>query len=697
MRRKLFTFLVAFLATLSGAVWGQNSYSGSSADPITVTQSGELTFEDFTLTTSGHALTIGDGLNVTIVLKGTNEINNTSNGPTIILPTNSTLTIKSDGNQTGLTGNDILRVGHKGAIAIAEDDKSNPKMGSIVVESGLLYVYGNVGHDNSGQHGDITMKGGVAFVNGDIRGSDKIEAPTGGILFTPDDINNPGNGWTGILYPANSTGTITLTESFSGLDIDKNGTYDPLTLDLNGNTAQLGDGVVFDNQSGQLRIQEGSGTLIAFDVNYEGNYIEGCSFKGKVPVDNKWYGTNTTVTTYKYSDSEIPFDCANTIEEGQTGSVHQRIGWFIGDENGNTDAVTLMKDGGTFTTQNQYPNQSLNTLSIKAAWAEKERVITIQDGNEITPVDLISAPKNKINYSQLDFGSSGLSGLSITGTQITGTVSISNWGPDETRRTFTGITTQAQVNGNNWGKQTQITIYVEKEIIDITDADVEVDTDVNNYTYMGVPFEGNVHLKKDGKDLALTDGVHFIVTYTYYPYAADGSNRDTNNKKEGVTEVKDAGFYVVTKVAAKENNNVCEGSIETFDSEVVVTVKQRELTVQANNQRVAVKGSISAPSSSTLTLTGLVTINEKEETPAFGGSITSTQGTETIGVYSNDLSCAEVTLKDNEITGFYVKNYKRTNSSTNGTLTVYQTIPGDGEKDTEIKNTPEDVTPDNGN
>lgn len=101
--KKIFTFLVAFLATMSGAVWGQEAdytplTNGSHLD-ITdndthhyTTNGTETSFyfvidgdysptiylKDVNITTGGAAFEILDGADVTIILEGVNTI--TSNG-----------------------------------------------------------------------------------------------------------------------------------------------------------------------------------------------------------------------------------------------------------------------------------------------------------------------------------------------------------------------------------------------------------------------------------------------------------------------------------------------------------------------------------------------------------------------------------------------------------------------------------------
>ena len=75
MRRKLFTFLVAFLATLSGAVWGQKLVTGDSA-PIVVEDGyeGTITLKNATITADGAAITVSASAKPTFVIEGKNKI-----------------------------------------------------------------------------------------------------------------------------------------------------------------------------------------------------------------------------------------------------------------------------------------------------------------------------------------------------------------------------------------------------------------------------------------------------------------------------------------------------------------------------------------------------------------------------------------------------------------------------------------------
>lgn len=89
MKRKLFTFLVAFLATLSGAVWGQDvlTYEGSINQPIEVPEdfNGIITLENATITADGAAITVPASANPAFVIKGKNKID-TNSGVAIKTP-----------------------------------------------------------------------------------------------------------------------------------------------------------------------------------------------------------------------------------------------------------------------------------------------------------------------------------------------------------------------------------------------------------------------------------------------------------------------------------------------------------------------------------------------------------------------------------------------------------------------------------
>ena len=95
MKRKLFTFLVAFLATLSGAVWGQDvlTYEGSINQIIEVPKdfNGIITLENATITADGAAIIVPASANPVFVIKGKNKID-TNSGVAIKTPrgTNNT-------------------------------------------------------------------------------------------------------------------------------------------------------------------------------------------------------------------------------------------------------------------------------------------------------------------------------------------------------------------------------------------------------------------------------------------------------------------------------------------------------------------------------------------------------------------------------------------------------------------------------
>ena len=240
MTRKLFTFLIAFLATMSGAVWGQSG-SGTSGDPYTgnwtsvpdaLQSAGKVYLEDFHLTTSGVAFNITGQLELVI----TGECFIESTGDVAI-----TLPESKGGNKDGniLTisseSTGILRIKGSGETAIGEGNSN--KVGEIDIAGGTVYILGNLG--SMGNHGGVSVTGGVAFVDGDVLGQDKFHERTDGILFGRTETGS--GDWQGKILEEN--GEVHLSTVIDG-DIDGDGDADDdhIYLDLNGGTLCLDKG-----------------------------------------------------------------------------------------------------------------------------------------------------------------------------------------------------------------------------------------------------------------------------------------------------------------------------------------------------------------------------------------------------------------------------------------------------------------------
>ena len=207
MKRKLFTFLVAFLATLSGAVWGQDTYNVSSG-PVNITTAGNykitgsteqntisvsgggevhITLENVSVAVNeidGCAFSITGNTTVYLTLAGgpkgdkeyTNLLRSNRDNAGIYVDEGSTLVITKESNGSHLKAEAVnksdLINSHVNAAGIGGSN-NKPNFGTIVIEGGDIeaYSYTNqpaphangagIGGGSHSAKGDIIIKGGM--------------------------------------------------------------------------------------------------------------------------------------------------------------------------------------------------------------------------------------------------------------------------------------------------------------------------------------------------------------------------------------------------------------------------------------------------------------------------------------------------------------------------------------------------------
>lgn len=363
MKRKLFTFLVAFLATLSGAVWGQDG-----------------TFVLSTGTSSGKGVTLKDGI-IKIDGKGKYLIKGdgntyhyrieTSGNPTITLENvqldyqgkeRALMVIKGAGLNNGavtliLKGTNSFSSPNTIGILHASDDTQN---NLTVSESstGLLTISAPmcIGN-NAGPCASVNFKGGTVYLNAtgekaiggtsaplyditvendavlvttkpfDIGGASEFTIKNG-IVYDDSRKSNPG---VGIM-----NGDVTLK---SPLPSDRVGDK---AVDLQGNTLTLGSGISTElNQ-----IKETTGTLNAYKVMYADNLDEAWGVKptNELPVAKYW-GANYQVAIWDAGiNPNINLGKANAIYKQVPAKWWDGSAWIEAGATPNTADATGIKD-----------------------------------------------------------------------------------------------------------------------------------------------------------------------------------------------------------------------------------------------------------------------------------------------------------------------------------------------------------------
>ena len=214
--KKIFTFLVAFLTTVSGAVWGQEYQVLTNGNAVSVEGDGTYYFttngqqienggikvtddspiihlKDVNIKAGGSAIIIENGANPTIIVEGENTIMSSSDPTPAIRvgnvygsATNVSLTIEG-------TGILKIKMSDDNGIAIGNCQAGGAMgpCGSVTINSSTVQTNGRIGHFT----GHAFRFGGNAIViANDIKGFDHNDKNMrrGGLLFLNDDTPNVG-------------------------------------------------------------------------------------------------------------------------------------------------------------------------------------------------------------------------------------------------------------------------------------------------------------------------------------------------------------------------------------------------------------------------------------------------------------------------------------------------------------------------
>ncbi len=352
MKRKLFTFLVAFLATLSGAVWGQeqnpievnlNNYNdepyliedngiyhvfGSNEKGIEIDRKASPTIilDGIKIDVTGTAIEVKGEAQPTFILKGENSIQS-ENGPAISVPhdVSTKATFQGDGllEITMQGGNDKIAMGS------SEGGGLGVTCGNIIIEGGTIKTNGTLGNFLTGRKFTLTGNGVLICSKINDGALDNREL-TGGILFEGE------NTMIGTMY-----GDVTLNSPLP----------EGYVVDLT-RTLTIGEG----NSINTDQIQPKGGTLNAYEVEYLSEFKDDNS---ALPA-TKYYGPNYTVASWNAG-----FDQEKSIDEGSLTYVQSSRGWFINDND--DDDVDFELSNETTEYFSEEP-QGIETVRYQAAW-----------------------------------------------------------------------------------------------------------------------------------------------------------------------------------------------------------------------------------------------------------------------------------------------------------------------------------------
>lgn len=546
--RKLFTFLVAFLATVSGAVWGQYTaeidinnpsgdyYSGrynrivlpgsnnahyriygngsESSTRVRINGDCTITLDNVNILRESNSLTFNDlgrpfqlaeNINVTLIIKGENSIESVKGSlPTdyvregIFVPQNSTLTIskESDGRlyAKGCVG--IGSVERFGSIPTGGAGPINIYGGTVIAE-GTEAAFG--GHDEAN---NITIDGNTFVVAKGATTGIKPNRAKGILYNTTDKVNYP-NG-------PKVYGDVVLS-SPAWLDDEHNFGYDKLDFEQNA-TLTLGSGVFIPKE----KVAGNEGKIRAYQMNYDANYFGGATEQQSI----NYFGPNCTVTGIK--DLECKEDPVQ----------HQFLGWMSEDGTIHTNQTYTTPDpvgGGNLT--------KLDTLTLKGAWINTNRTISITPSG-FSETELFLSPTNAKVKFEVQSGSSLPAGMQLDGRQLGGTYN-----------TTSDHTTIFDVKIND-------TEEVRKNLIVTFDYAINItikSASVVNKSYTSNAIEDAIKVvavDENETPIPVTLGKHYtIASYDYKPVDQNAGNRNPDN-----TTIQEAGTYTNIKIATKGND-----------------------------------------------------------------------------------------------------------------------------------------------
>ena len=665
--KKIFTFLMAFLATLSGAVWGQGydatlDISGSSA---TVSGSGiSVSGNHIDISGDGNYLIKGDGSARDFYIDVHNE-------PTITL---ENVNLSHDGDPII----DINRLGEVSQVYV-----------TLILEGENVFSGNDVGIYNTeetnvefadGSTGSLTFRTKYGIAN-DIGRCGNINMNGGTIIFETTD--HAIYSWSDIVLQhrikINGNAVVITNKSFDGIPFD---TKDDITKGIFfDNSAQDKTGYMYDNvtlnspldltdeslshlnlQKGTLTIGNGrvlkanandiqNGSVVGFAIKYEENRIEGCTNAGGLSSDYNFYGEGAKVV--------LPAALTCSTEATSQYGNHQFLGW--------ADASKVTAAESEYTTGTTANTYTANTsgeitgdyLTLKGAWAVNELTLNVPNNTAMIDRELVAKP-DFISYESV---SEGLpSGLSFDNNTFSGTPNVT-FEDDKTTKTFTVNVPIKKGTGVAENTTAKVTIVVSRDKPDLSKATVSVSSDASSYVYNN-DVKNPLIVKVEGLETPLVEGRHYTVTYNYKV------NEKATETSE-VTEVKEAGVYTVKSI---ESTTLTQGNVADVSSLSAITVSPRTLNVTVQDKAVEVGGEMPALDATIIKVTDDASnVNDywaKDQTKAaitFSGTWNPAAVPALAGKYTlttTDLSIASVTSE-----GDQTHNYKLGNI-TPGVLTV---------------------------
>ena len=670
MTKRIFTFLVAFLATLSGAVWGQNR--GTADNPLDIGNRNSVLeiddSEEWFITTSslntkgiviksggviddnhnkptihlinvnlqagGSAIIAEEYTDPIIILEGVNTIYSDGTDAAIRIPTDpapgATLTI--DARSTGILN--IIMEGNENTFSdkiaigntIAGPSEAIYDCGSITVNGGTIKTNGRIGRVN--QHG-FRFSGNAIVIANEIAGFTYNDESlrNGGLLFLNDDTP-----FVGEFHTPENDPEFTLSSPLP----------EPYKIELRADGVKLEIGP--DQTLNKDQLIDQGGQIKGYEVSYSSPDNVPMSTNVDLPA-TKFVGVKYTVekweanaqaqienTVYKHIDTHwlkngTEWVSANTevTESAPEYTTLPNIGkkeyqavWYLQSK---TISYNLA-DGFTGSFNLWYPDADTDFLFTA----------TEQSGGDLKTLAQVGL--------QLSSGEDGNGNTIVAGSPIT------DEGTFTTKLNLASSTTNAPT-----GLETTLTVETSSTELDISDnSEVSITFKGGDFTYNGKVQENIstiVSVVNASTKTPFTYGTHYFLKFTQ-----DGND----------ATFQDAGDYTVTVVEV-DGNGLLTGQKELSET---VTIKPATLTIKEVSNVEWTIGEAEPNYKEDAEFT-LETIYSIEDTPddvsinkdatGFDGSVTDDTWKTTPGTYT-------VNYSGLELTGTRAENYTLNNVTT---------------------------------
>lgn len=368
--KKIFTFLVAFLATMSGAVWGQepdyevlksgniarvdgdgryyfttNGQQIENGGIIVTDDSPKIHLKGVNIKAGGSAIIIENGANPTIIVEGENTIMSSSD-PTPAIRVGDVYGSATDVSLT-IEGTGILKIemSDDNGIAIGNCQLGGAMgpCGSVTINSSTVQTNGRIGHFT----GHAFRFGGNAIViANDIEGFDHNDKDMrrGGLLFLNDDTP-----YVGEFHTPEQDPEFTLSSPLP----------EPYKIEVRSGGVEVTIGEGQSLAESQVDLQ--GGTLNAYKVVYDMNKPANLTDVNPATVPSIYCGANTPLATIDPTLNPV--------------DTYHYFGWA----NGNN--ITTQTDGDT-------PNQ-VEEVNAKAVWVVASKKVTTEKGSAIAEFSLV--------------------------------------------------------------------------------------------------------------------------------------------------------------------------------------------------------------------------------------------------------------------------------------------------------------------